>query len=688
MKKSLVIRLIGAFSIADSAGKDIALTGRKDRAVLAFLAAHPGRAIARERLVELIWPEAMEGAGRASLRQSLSTIRKAIGQLEVLAVDRDTVTLIPNNVQTDVGLIAEVSPDETLIGANPLANGESFLDDLGGISADFDSWRATELSRLLALVSELIDKFARQAEESKHTNQAVAALSQLVALDSLNEDAQRRYMRALITSGQPNSAIRQYQKLDKLLREELGVEPEPATRAILNDAKNKAGKTADGDLAEPVPQASDAQPNIKADEGGNFQTAFEEVTGNKPARPDKPSVAVMAFQNLSVDPDQGYFSDGITEDIITELSRFPNLFVIARNSSFAYKNTHVDVRQIGRELGVRFVVEGSVRRSENRIRVTAQLIDAETGNHHWAERFDRGIQDIFEVQEEITQRIVASVAPKIDDAELARAKANRSISISAYDLALRAQSLVYDSFRAGKEDYILDRIGTAKLALEEDKNCTLALLTKALGELYCYVYRWGPEPDNSLNAAQDTIDQLFTKNSADPRGYALRGLINHFRNYRTEAIEDLRRAVQLNPNYTEGLIYLAWAESLDGMEQEARAHVTDGLRLSPHEDERMLGVAYLALAQASFAQGQTTETRKWARKAIQMMPHAPIRRILMVASSAIAGNMKEAQEHRQLLSQFAPDFMPDLLRGKIRLFKNDEHNAHLQKGLQMVEAEK
>ncbi|MBM3524801.1 MAG: adenylate/guanylate cyclase domain-containing protein, partial [Alphaproteobacteria bacterium] len=155
------------------------------------------------------------------------------------------------------------------------------------------------------------------------------------------------------------------------------------------------------------------------------------------ALPDRPSIAVLPFANMSGDPEQEYFTDGISEDIITELSRFRSLFVIARNSSFTYKGKPVDVKQVGRELGVRYVLEGSIRRAANRVRVTAQLIDATTGSHIWAEKYDRVLEDIFAVQEEVTQAIVAAMAPHIEASEFERMRQVRPGSLDAYELAMR-----------------------------------------------------------------------------------------------------------------------------------------------------------------------------------------------------------------------------------------------------------
>ena len=193
------------------------------------------------------------------------------------------------------------------------------------------------------------------------------------------------------------------------------------------------------------------------------------------ALPDKPSIAVLPFQNMSGDPEQEYFTDGITEDIITELSRFRSLFVIARNSSFSYKGKSPDIRQVGRELGVRYVLEGSIRKAANRIRVTGQLIDTLSGNHIWAERYDRVLEDVFAVQEELTQSIVRAIAPQISEAEVAKARRRRPDSLSAYEIAVRAHAKAWDALIKSDRRFCDEAIGEARAALAIDPDSTIAL---------------------------------------------------------------------------------------------------------------------------------------------------------------------------------------------------------------------
>ena len=397
--------------------------------------------------------------------------------------------------------------------------------------------------------------------------------------------------------------------------------------------------------------------------------------------PDKPSIAVLPFDNMSGDPEQEYFSDGITEDIITELSRFSGLFVIARNSSFAYKSESVDVRRIARELGVRYVLEGSIRRAGNRVRITAQLIDRESGSHLWAERYDRELEDIFDLQEEITSNVVASIAPQIEMAEMERLRGARSTKFTSYDLALKALALWYEGELLGRPVVLQQAIDVTKESLQQDSRNVHALWTQAMAYFVQYIYRWGPAPDEALDQSWAAVERFFEIDSSNSHAYTARALVYHFRGEHDAAIADFRRAYTLNPNFASNIILMAWCESLSGFTGEAREHAALGLRLSPRDNAIWLGTAYLALAQASFADGDFEKTRDWGKLAIQMHPKAPVRRALMIACCGSAGDLEEAGRHAAELKAFAPEFLPAILQGEMTLYKTPEHNALLVDGL-------
>jgi adenylate cyclase len=260
------------------------------------------------------------------------------------------------------------------------------------------------------------------------------------------------------------------------------------------------------------------------------------------ALPDKPSIAVLPYQNMSCDPEQDYFADGIVEDIITAMSRFSSLFVIARNSSFTYKGKHVDIKQVGRELGVRYVLEGSVRKSGDRLRVTAQLIDAETGAHVWAETYDRKAIDIFGVQDEITQNVVGAIEPSIRVAEIERSRRKRSDSLNAYDLYLRALPLVYSASRAQNEQAV-DLLNQALAA-----DPSFASAATAIGICFAWraAYGWG----NTAEAARQSAKyaqlalELDRENSS---ALALLARLSGASRKYDEAVIFGQRAVSSNP---------------------------------------------------------------------------------------------------------------------------------------------
>ena len=275
------------------------------------------------------------------------------------------------------------------------------------------------------------------------------------------------------------------------------------------------------------------------------------------ALPDKPSIAVMPFENLSGDPAQDYFADGMVEDIITGLSRIKWLFVIARNSTFAYKGQPVDVKQIGRELGVRYVLEGSVRKADERVRIGAQLVEAETGVHLWADRHDSRLDDIFALQDEITLSVVGAIEPNLRDAEIERVKRKRPDSLDAYDLVLRALPHVYVAMpeEAAKAVPLLERA----LALEADYAGAHGLLAWCNQFLFI---RDGFKETNRVSAirhARAAVTHGRDDATAMALGAFVIGLVEHDRAAAREAFE---RALALSPSCAFALflgsIFLAW----------------------------------------------------------------------------------------------------------------------------------
>jgi adenylate cyclase len=397
--------------------------------------------------------------------------------------------------------------------------------------------------------------------------------------------------------------------------------------------------------------------------------------------PDKPSIAVLPFQNMSGDPEQEYFADGLAEDIITELSRFREFAVIARNSTFFYKGKPLDVTQVARDLRVRYVLEGSVRKAGNRVRVTAQLIDAISNNHIWAERYDREHADIFDLQEEITRTVVASIAPQIGLAEIALSRRDTT-NLRARQLAWRAEGLYLDAYSEGNAALMQHAITACEEAIAADPASLAARATLVMAHYLCHLYRWGDRPEGALDRAWVVVERMTTINSQDERTLTLRGWVRFNRGEYDGGLSDLRRACEVNPNFAFALNRLSFAEAKAGMAEEAVAHAKLALRLSPKD--YWAGTAHLAMTLAYFVLRNYPEAVRWCESAIQVSHRAPIRRALMIACSARAGDMARAQTEIKVLDSFAPGFIASVYRGENPVFIRNEDMKHLLDGLDLA----
>src|SRR5262249_30513183 len=283
-----------------------------------------------------------------------------------------------------------------------------------------------------------------------------------------------------------------------------------------------------------------------------------------PALPDKPSIAVLPFANMSGDPEQEYFSDGISEDLITDLSKVSALFVIARNSSFTYKGKTAKVQEIGRELGVRFVLEGSIRKSGSRVRITAQLVDAESGGHLWADRFDRELTDIFATQDEVVQKIVGTLAVKLTQREVKLLRRGTR-SIDAYECWLRARDQLGRGTREGTAHARL----LHRRALELDPHFAspyAGLTFVTLGE---YVNAWRDDAEAALGEAERWARRAIELDDGEPAGYVALGNALVWRHRHDDALVPLRRAVELDSNYAQGHALIGMALMYAGRAGEA-----------------------------------------------------------------------------------------------------------------------
>lgn len=373
--------------------------------------------------------------------------------------------------------------------------------------------------------------------------------------------------------------------------------------------------------------------------------------------PDKPSIAVLPFQNLSGDPEQEPFTDGITEDIITELSRFGSLFVIARNSSFSYKGKSLEVRDVGRDLGVRYVLEGSMRKAANRIRVTGQLIDTLTGRHIWAERYDRVLKDVFAVQEEITLAIVAAIEPQIEAMERKLAQRRRPENLTAYETALRARAHALEALGKTDRSLIEQSIQEAEEALAVDPNCVQALQALAYIHGETLLLLMAKDRAEALRQAIAVATRAIELDPADALSYALRSLAvlrgRQIDRY-ADALADVRRAHQMNPNHIEALRVVAALEAGIGEPEAAIEHAQQVLRLSPRDPASHITHGLLAFA--CFGARRYSDGVEWALRALENQPGMLHIRVTYVACLVGLGNIDRAKSVFEEIRNQAPDY--------------------------------
>ena len=364
--------------------------------------------------------------------------------------------------------------------------------------------------------------------------------------------------------------------------------------------------------------------------------------------PDKPSIAVLPFQNMSGDPEQEYFADGISEDIITGLSKLRWFFVIARNSSFTYKGKAVDVKRISRELGVRYVLEGSVRKGGNRVRITSQLIDATTGNHLWAECYDGDLIDVFTLQDEITKKVVAAIEPKLLEAEGIRSHSRSSEHLGAWEMVIHANSLFW---RLTKSES-LAAIATLKQVVERYPEYAPAHSMLAFSLLLARQFGWiSMEPQ--VKQAEALAVRAAVLDDNDPWAHLALGLVATARRRTNEAVEEFQRALDLNPNFAAAHGYLGFALVLGGRPDESIDHCEQAIRLSPHDPQN--AVFNVHLSAAYYHMGHYVEAAKFGRKAIQQRFGLPNAHRVYAASLAQAGQIEEARAELALLQELHPE---------------------------------
>ncbi|ASY59072.1 adenylate/guanylate cyclase domain-containing protein [Sinorhizobium sp. CCBAU 05631] len=394
-------------------------------------------------------------------------------------------------------------------------------------------------------------------------------------------------------------------------------------------------------------------------------TATSQPVTSRPTTelPPKLSIAVLPFANMSGDAEQEYFADGISEDIITSLSKLPQLFVIARNSSFTFKGKNVHVQEVGRNLGVRYVLEGSVRKSGNRVRITAQLIDAASSGHLWAERFDRDLTDIFAVQDDVTQQIVGALAINLTEGDRQRLAPEHTGNIEAYDYFLRGRELWH---RLTKETNVAAR-DLLQRAIKLDSNFASAHAFLALTHVLDYLNGWSPSPPNSREQAEELATRAVALDDRDPRAHWALSIVELYSRRHDVAISEAQRAIVLNPNFAEGHVSLGEALNYSARADEALKHFDRAKVLNPYFPDVLLHFQALA----SFHLGRYEQAVGLLKERLTRNPVTDVSRALLAASYGHLGRFDDARAAWQEVFRVNPDYSLEYRR-KVLPYKNPD----------------
>jgi TolB-like protein/Tfp pilus assembly protein PilF len=662
---ALEILLLGGFQMRKD-GQVIDLPGRRERALLAYLAMPAGESRSRDKLAGMLWSERGDKQARDSLKQAMLRLRKTVdGAGPVLLSDREFVSLDPAAVSIDVAQFERLIGEGTakaVAQAMSLYRGE-LLDGLEVRDPAFEEWLLAERQRLRDLAREaLTATLARHMADDAH-DQAAPVARRLVALDPLREDAHRALMHIYAEQGQTALALKQYQTCRDRLQAELGVKPEAETERLYQSIQQNrsASRQPMQDAVVPTP-AADASPREVAPET---------------AAKLKPSIAVLPFDNLSGDPGQEYFSDGITEDIIAGLARLHWLFVIARNSSFTFKGKAVDAKEIGTRLGVRYLLEGSVRKSGERVRIACQLIDAASGLHLWTDRFEGTLSDVFELQDRITSSVVGAIEPRLRDAEIERARRKPTDNIDAYDLFLRALALhnttTYEDSREALR--LLDR------AIDFDPNYAAAYGLAA----YCHLrQRQRGWVETATTEGVRLARLAARKGQDDPDALWMAGISLAILIGETdEGLALIERSLQLNPNSAGAWMVSGMVRAYANDIAVGVTHFERSIQLNPLDP--LVYITWYGVAFAHFVAERYDESSAWLDRSLRSLPtYLPAMR-LKIAICGLQGHMQDGEKWRERLLAIVPDTTISKLRPHYEpSIRSPDCRARLLSGLRAV----
>ncbi|MGH6891237.1 MAG: BTAD domain-containing putative transcriptional regulator, partial [Dongiaceae bacterium] len=569
----LRVHVLGGFELSGADGHDLTPPGRKLRALIAVLALAPAAGWSREQLTALLWGDRDEEQARGSLRQALAELRRIVGD-SALLTDRETAAFDPAALRADAVEFARLAAAGEWEQAAALYRGE-LLDGVSLPDAGFADWLLVERTRLHDLAVGVLARFLH----TQSGTAAIATAQRLLQLDPTREETHRALMRLYAAQGDRSQALRQYQICRDDLRRDLGVKPEPETERLCREIQSSTNGVAAAQAR--VPENGEAGGDMAADTAQHDHPP----AGDKPASrasftpkplgaslaaaavvvlalagagtwwlwPDapssaKPAIAVLPFDNVAGDEASRRLADGLTEDIITDLSRYREMDVIAHNSTKAYKDKSVDPRKIGEELNVRYVLEGSVQRDGDQIRITAQLIETRDGTHLWSDRWDRPAQDFFAVQIEIADQVgnrLGNTSGLVNKAEHQATRRSRPENLTAYELYLAGR---HEGLRGTPES---NKEANRLLQRAVEADPALARAWVELASVRQLSTSYGEDPAAAIPMALSAVRRAIEIDPGDALAHAVLGWILGMQGDFARSEGEFDTALRLNPGSTD-----------------------------------------------------------------------------------------------------------------------------------------
>ena len=644
------LSLLGSFSLIGPHGP-IDLGNKKLCALLAFVACATSEPPSRETLTTLLWGTHFDAQARHNLRQALTRLRRALGE-DVFINNDHTLALRPGVFHCDAirfeSLIRADSREARKVAVD-LYQG-AFLAD---IVVPEDAWTDWVTARRQHLENLAVDALIRLGEEEEARDapaQAMAFANRAVAINDLREDGHRLILRSLVAVGRQAEARHHHDQLAARLQHDLNVEPDAMTTALVADT---AAMPAQTPTLMPVLGSSMPSPHGM-----------------------RPSIAVLPFRNLDGNPHDDYFADGIAEDIVVSLAGLRELFVISRRSTLAYRGREVDPCAAGRALGVRYILEGSVRRSTTSLRISAQLCETETGASLWGERLDVALGDLFEVQDRIVHNIVAGIVPNVRTAELERALRTQPTNFTAYDHTLRA----LNSFNHLDRPTFLSTRDHLGKAMEAAPGFATPAAWAAFWHVIWIGQGWSDNPREDANRAAALATKAVDLDRHDALALAIYGHLRSFLFHDYDsALVYFDRALAACPGSSWAWTLSSATLSYIGRGSDAIRRAEHGLRLSPHDRSLFL---YLPLIIAHYSNGTYGDAAKWGGLCVAENPTFSAPHRYLVAALAAAERLNEARDVAARLMKLEPNFRLNIYERTLQPFRQPEtkarHMEHLR----------